>query len=330
MTRAKNTTLVRRSAEASSRVDTLSKDTLSKDPPSKDPPSKDTLSIGASAQETIAALDPEVDFERIARLLYAYEFSWDIERALEFALFRTYAVPSISGLLAKTREFETRPRKRYDDTELLLAETIENGLDSPQAKISISRMNAMHGRFAIRNADMLYVLSTFMCEPIRWLDRFGRRSMTGSEKRAWFLYYRGLGERMGIRDMPVGLGEMMRFNREYETANFRFAETNKQIAATTTDLLLSFYLPNRLVWIGRPAVRAFLDRPLLDSMGLPPAPAWLQRGVTLAMRLRAMVLRLLPPRRKPRRLTQIPRPTYPEGYRIEELGIFEGSERTKE
>ncbi len=37
----------------------------------------------------IAALDPDVDFEEIALLLYAYEFSWDIERGLEFALFRT-------------------------------------------------------------------------------------------------------------------------------------------------------------------------------------------------------------------------------------------------
>lgn len=277
---------------------------------------------GPGAANKIAALDPEVSYEEIARLLYAYEFSWDIERALEFALFRTYAVPSITGLLAKTGEFEQRPRKRYDDTELILAETIEHGLDSPRGKGSIARMNAMHGRFRIDNADMLYVLSTFVCEPIRWLDRFGRRSMTESERRAWFLYYRGLGERMGIRELPSTLADMMRFNEEYEAANFRFADTNRRIAEATRDLLLGFYMPRWLFWAGRPAVYAFLDGPLRESMGFPSAPGWLRQLVAVTMRIRAGVLRCLPPRRTPRLLTELPRPTYPEGYRIEELGTF--------
>jgi len=45
----------------------------------------------------LQSLDPETDYERIVYLLSVYEFSWDIEKALEFALFRTYAVPSISS-----------------------------------------------------------------------------------------------------------------------------------------------------------------------------------------------------------------------------------------
>ena len=280
----------------------------------------------SQAADKIAALDPEENYEEIARLLYAYEFSWDIERALEFALFRTYAVPSISGLLAKTGEFETRPRKRYDDTELILAETIEHGLDSPRGQRSIARMNAMHGRFRIDNADMLYVLSTFVCEPIRWLDRFGRRSMTENEQRAWFLYYCGLGKRMGIGEIPLELADLMRWNLEYEAASFRFSDTNRRIAEATRDLLLGFYLPRWLFWAGRPAVHAFLDLPLLESMGFRRAPGWLRRLVVVTLRMRAGVLRRLPPRRSPRRLTQVPRPTYPEGYRIEELGTFRRAE----
>lgn len=272
--------------------------------------------------DRIAALDADADYEEIARLLYAYEFSWDIERALEFALFRTYAVPSISGLLAKTREFELRPRKRYDDTELILAETIEHGQDSPRGQQAIARMNAMHGRFRIDNGDMLYVLSTFICEPIRWLDRFGRRQMSAKEQRAWFLYYRGLGTRMGITDIPDNLADITRFNEAYEAANFRFADTNRRIAEKTRDLLLGFYLPRWLIPVGRPAVHAFLDQPLLDSMGFPPAPGGLRRLLMAGLALRARVLRRLPPRRKPRRLTRLPRPTYPEGYRIEALGTF--------
>ena len=70
----------------------------------------------------IAALDAERDCEKIVYLLQAYEFPWDFERSLEFALFRTYAVPSISTLLCQTGEFLNRPRKRYDDTQLILYE----------------------------------------------------------------------------------------------------------------------------------------------------------------------------------------------------------------
>ena len=36
------------------------------------------------------------------------EFPWLWRKALELALFRTYSIPSISRLLAATREFELR------------------------------------------------------------------------------------------------------------------------------------------------------------------------------------------------------------------------------
>ncbi len=276
---------------------------------------------GLRAKE-IAALDADREYERIAFLLSAYEFPWDIERSLEFALFRTYAVPSISGLLARTGEFERRPRKRYDDTELILSEILENGLDSPRGRAALARMNAMHGRFAIANADMLYVLSTFLFEPIRWLERFGWRTLTDHEKRASLNYYRELGVRMGIQDIPENLDAFEQLNREYEAAHFRYAETNLRIGTATLELLLGFYLPRWLSWAGRPVALALMDPPLLTAMGFAPAPRWLRVLVPGLLRLRARILARLPERRSPRLLTQRQRPTYPEGYRIEELGTF--------
>ena len=65
-----------------------------------------------------------------------------------------------------------------------------------------------------------------------------------------------------------------------------------------------------------------MDPPLVVAMGFAPAPEWLRSLVATAMKVRARVLRRLPPRRAPRLLTQVRRPTYPEGYRIEELGTF--------
>lgn len=272
--------------------------------------------------EEIARLDPQTDCERIVHLLGAYEFAWDIEKALEFALFRTYAVPSISGLLARTGEFERRTRKRYDDTELLLAEISENGLDSDRGRAALGRINEMHGRFRISNDDMLYVLSTFVLEPVRWVDRFGRRPMTEAEKEAGVHYYRALGARMGIGGIPESLAAFDRFNRDFEARHFRHAASNALIGSVTRDLLLSFYLPRVLVPLGRSAAHALMDTPLRRAMGFPDPPRWVERAVLAVLALRARALRLLPPRRRPRLITALSRPTYPRGYRIEALGTF--------
>jgi len=43
-------------------------------------------------------------------------------------------------------------------------------------------MNQLHGRFDIANEDFLYVLSTFIFEPIRWNTRFGWRPATVSRQ----------------------------------------------------------------------------------------------------------------------------------------------------
>jgi hypothetical protein len=47
----------------------------------------------------IMALDPVRDHQRIVFLSKCYDFAFDTTRALEFALYRTYSVPGISGLL---------------------------------------------------------------------------------------------------------------------------------------------------------------------------------------------------------------------------------------
>lgn len=270
----------------------------------------------------IAALDPATEYERIGFLLSTCEFAWDTEKALEFALFRTYAVPSISGLLSKTGEFRHRTRKRYDDTELLLSEIAENGQESARGQAALARINDMHGRFRISNADMLYVLSTFVVEPRRWIDRFGKRPLTAAEVEAGVRYYRALGARMGIADIPVTYEAFDAFNRDYEARHFAHADTNAEIGGLTRDLLLSFYLPRWLVPLGRPAVHAMCDAALRRAMGFAVPPGWVARAVFGGLKARALILRVLPARRRPRRITERRRPTYPGGYTIETLGTF--------
>ena len=108
------------------------------------------------------------DCQQVVRHLATVVFPWDTTRALELALFRSFASGRIGGLLHATGEFERRPQKRYDDTDLLVSEIIENGFDSRRGQRAIERMNELHARFRIANEDFLYVLSTFVFEPLRW------------------------------------------------------------------------------------------------------------------------------------------------------------------
>ncbi|NSC25149.1 DUF2236 domain-containing protein [Streptomyces albus subsp. chlorinus] len=275
----------------------------------------------------ILQLDPEREAHVIYRLIAAYEFPWDIARALELALYRTYAVPSIGGLLAETAELTDRTQKRYDDTALLLDAVVEHGFDSVHGRTAIRRINQMHRCYDISNEDMRYVLCTFVVMPKRWLDSYGWRRLTEHELRAVAQYYRTLGRHMGIQDVPRDYEEFERFLDEYEEAHFGWDEGGRRVSDSTLDLMASWY-PRPLAPLVRGASLALLDDSLLRAFRYPephPAARRLTRG---ALRFRARTVRLLPPRRSPHFGRQNPEirsyPGYPEGYRVADLGTFPG------
>jgi hypothetical protein len=270
--------------------------------------------------ERIVALHPERDHARIVYLTACYEFPFDMTRALEFALFRTYAVPAISALLAQTGEFAQRTQKRYDDTDLILSEIVEYGYDSERGRAALRRMNQLHGRFTIANDDFLYVLSTFIYEPIRWMDRFGWRAMVEQERLALYYFWREVGRRMNIKSIPEDYAAFERYNVAYEREHFRYVDTNRRIGDATRDLFLGWFLPAPLLPAAAPIVYALMDDALLEAFGYPRPSPWLRRLVHGAVRTRARATHGLLRRRRPRLRTRMGHRTYPRGYRIEELG----------
>ena len=143
-------------------------------------------------------------------------FPWDINRALELALLKTFCLPSISALLSRTGEFEQRPRKRYDDTGLMVAELLRLGPDSPGGRAVIQRLNRIHGAYSISPDDHAYVLSGFVAEPIRWLERYGWRPLSEPERQALFRFWHHVGGLMGIEARPASLAELLALNEQVE------------------------------------------------------------------------------------------------------------------
>ena len=267
----------------------------------------------------IETLDPERDCCRIVYLNSCYDFPFDNAGALEFALFRTYAVPSISNLLDRTGEFGCRAQKRYDDTDLILSEIICHGYDSQRGKAALRRMNQIHGRFEISNPDYLYVLSTFIYEPIRWNSKFGWRPFVEKEKQAMFWFWREVGKRMGISDIPEDYHTFELFNRSYEDQHFELRPSNQRVGEATCRLFLSWG-PDWARPLGRRVIHALMDDPLRRAFGMPRAPFWVENAASIGLRLRARMLPFLPRRNEPVLRTRLPRAVYPNGYEIEALG----------
>ncbi|GAB1542016.1 oxygenase MpaB family protein [Scytonema sp. NUACC21] len=267
----------------------------------------------------IQKLDPLEDHCQIYHLMLGYEFPWDVTKALEIALMKTYCVPSISKLLDKTGEFHLRPQKRYDDTAIIIVEFSKWGYDSERGRQAIQRMNTIHSRFKIDNADFLYVLSTFIYEPIRWNVRFGWRLMCEQERLATFYFWREVGKRMHIQNLPETYEELEQYNIDYERTHFCYTETNRRVGEATRDLFLSWF-PKWMSPILKPGIYALLEDEMLDAFGFEHPPQYLRWSLETSLKIRGRLLRFFPPRKHTNFFIDSPIRSYPNGYEIANLG----------
>lgn len=194
---------------------------------------------------------------------------------------KTYGIPSISSILTKTSQF-TCPGtslKRYADTTTLIGEFMAFPPSSDRARTALARTNILHSGYrahgSIREEDMLYTLSLFATEPIRFIERFEWRSLTDLEKCAIGTYWQNVGEALGIsyeglsaptiHDQEKGerkgfenglhwLQAVKAWGNAYEKREMRPFEANKVVADQTTNLIL-YGLPA----IFRPAAVSFVS-----------------------------------------------------------------------
>lgn len=149
---------------------------------------------------TLPLRDPNVAKE-VSTATSGYDFPFVNVVSLEFALFKTYAIPSISKILAATQQFATQCPKRADDTGLILGEMTEpykrqtfrrmtegkedlaeDLTDEKRARLALEKLNIIHGHYPIRQEDYLYTLALFILEPVSWINRLEWRQVTDLEK----------------------------------------------------------------------------------------------------------------------------------------------------
>ncbi|KAF2667636.1 hypothetical protein BT63DRAFT_426487 [Microthyrium microscopicum] len=263
------------------------------------------------SRETMKKMTLQEAYE-IQKVLFSQEFPFTAEKALQFALFRTYGIPSISTLLVKTRQLSTRSTvgKRYADTAVLIEEFMGNAPNHPRTIAAISRMNYLHAIYQkqnlISNDDLLYTLSLFALEPMRWFARYEWRSLNDLEKCAFGVFWKAQGDAMGIdmsclssKEAGSGLEWMEKleaWSDAYEEKAMVPGISNKTTADQTVAVLL-WDVPSALHPFGRKVVSALMDERLRKAMMYDAPPSWLQSTVEGALKGRAVFIRyLMPPR----------------------------------
>lgn len=274
----------------------------------------------------IAALDAQRDVQRIVHLMGSYEFSWDINRALEVALFYTYGSAPVSKLLDRTAEFEKHGQKRYDDTALLIGHFIESGWDGDVGRRAIERMNRTHAHYRIHNDEFLFVLWSFIEFPFRWTDRHGRRRMTAHEKQAWFNFWFEIGRRMNLADIPETKAAFDAFIQRYEDKNFVYADSSARVSDATVRIMEN-WLPAFMRPAVKPIVACLMPAQFLDAVGYKRPPAWRRRAVETALRVVGLFNRVFAFGDYPGETVKRRQRTYPSGYSIEDMQPVNLTER---
>lgn len=267
----------------------------------------------------IQGSDPEADYLLIHQLTLREEFPWDMRLAFNLAFNRSFALPRIAAHLVRTGRVLAEPRRRADDTGIIMYEILLHGFEHPRGRLALRLLNEAHRHVAAGNDDSVHVLAALVVVPMRWLQRYGWRSPAEQERQAAARYYREVGLRMGVRDIPDGYRAFEEWFDAYETAHLRHTPEAERIERVTRELLRG-RIPKPLRGAADALIASLYDPPLRRAYAVPDPPAWARAGLHAALRARALLLRLAGPRTSPLFADGIVTKSYPDGYDLAKLG----------
>jgi hypothetical protein len=221
----------------------------------------------------------------------------------QFALLKTFAIASGTGLLVNTRQLGTSQHvgRRINDTGLITAEFLVGSMDSERGSKALAKMNWLHRQYGekITQPEMLHTLAVSVLEAIRWINTYEWRELTYLEQVALFVYWKEIGYRMGIKEIPPTLEKLVEWSEEYEKTAMVYSDNNRICAdAAVGFFLMSVSPPIRGFF--RKVIMALLEEQTRDALGYSAPSTAISNLVHCFFRLRAFMVRhLFLPRLQP-------------------------------
>lgn len=246
----------------------------------------------------------------ILKLVSDAEFPSLFEKALQFALFRTYGIPTIAKLLQRTGQLTESQNvaKRYADTTVILAEMYANTTTDNRSVEAYARLNYLHGHYRkqgkISNDDMLFTLGLFMNCPVKWINQYEWRQLTPMEVCALATFHKEMGDAMhisydvlpssktGWRDGLHFYEELDAWSEAYEKKHMVPNEDCFETAMATKTLFLST-LPAFCRPLVDQLISAALDDRVREAIMFKPAHPAVQAAFDTFMGVRKYLLRYL-------------------------------------
>ncbi|WP_431843354.1 oxygenase MpaB family protein [Calidifontibacter indicus] len=252
------------------------------------------------------------------RQLVQHSMSAEAFAAFQLAFLRPFAVPHMADLPLGAGQITADAELRAYRTGLQMYEIIAGGFDSQRARTVLSHINRAHAVHHIPSDDFDYVLDAFVVVPLRHMERWGWRRPTLVEQHATVEFYRALGRRLTIRDLPKTYREIERRFDAYEAANVRRSDSTAALGRLTLKVL-----QRRLPQVVRQHAPLLFstqlgDDRVADALGMPPASPTLQTLLRPALRAHGAITAVRH-RRRPFFTPGQPARPFPQGYELHDL-----------
>lgn len=277
------------------------------------------------ARKRIAELDTEKDCREIAHLSFEVRYATPIftHALFSVAFARQAAIPSIARVLYRGGKggIITNAYKRNNDTLLFFGEFFKHG-DSGPGKEAVELLNFIHSHFSITNEENLYTIATLMCEPIR-MSYFltGKNLFSPKEQRAVYLFWRRMGELMGIQNMPGDEHKMYAWYINFEKENFAYTEEGAKVLQALADEFAARWYPSFLKNLGIKVYHSLFDDLLRNALNIPEPPFFPRQSVRAVLWFQLVVLAQLLPDPAERSIIDYYKGDYPD-YHISKVGPF--------
>jgi len=248
--------------------------------------------------------------EKTYKRLCCYEFPWECFYGINFAFFRTFSSPTISGLYHRTKTIETTTGKRVNDTDILMHAWADFGVDSEIGSESWKHLNKIHGSFVGKtsNRDFVYVLCCFIVDTIRFINLFGWREVTKEEEQGIFTFWVKVGDRMELKNLPKTLEDSFEIVEEYVKSDLTSSVTEggKVLTESITQLLMKWYwfVPKPVVREGTKALLFLIGgETFVRKLGLPMPSDTMLFVIKTGALIRRNIMQFVPPRYTQHRLS---------------------------
>ncbi|KAI8849342.1 hypothetical protein BC829DRAFT_442985 [Chytridium lagenaria] len=148
-------------------------------------------------------------------------------------------------------------------------------------------------------AEQIYIISVLAIEPCRWVDRYGYRPLTQTEREATCAVWRHLGTSLGIQGIPATFNDMADHVTLFEastptaTRSHTFEHLDMLVAAALIPNWVGRVLGSRALPLAREMAKALVDPEARRGLGIPDPHPVARMACHVVLSLHKGVVRFL-------------------------------------